>query len=76
MMTVTVKHSDGRVSIYNNIVSINLIDKSLCEQAAGRELSDKELKYISNAIDGCEYFPIFSDLEQIVEEMNREVNNA
>ena len=76
MMTVTVKHSDGRVNTYNNIVGIDLIDKSLCEQAAGRELSDKELKYISNAIADCEYFPTFSDLEQIVEEMNREVNNG
>lgn len=75
MMTVTVRHSDGRVNIYDDVVGIDLIGKDQCEQIAGRELSDEEVKYISNAILDCAYFPNDTDLAQIIEEMNREVNN-
>lgn len=76
MMRVTVTHSDGRTNVYDDIVGIDLIGKDQCERVAGRQLSDEEVKYISNAISNCEYFPNETDLAQIIEEMNREVNNG
>ena len=76
MMTVTIRHSDGGIHVYEDVVGINFIDKDLCETVADRELSDKELKYIENAVDGCEHFPDDTDLEQIIEEMDKEEING
>lgn len=72
MMTVTIKHSDGREHTYEEVVGIDFIDKEFCEAVADRELSDEELKYLEHAIDGCEHFPDDTDLKQIIEEMDNE----
>lgn len=69
MMTITITHKDGTTSVYENIVGVNFIDKDLCEFVADRELTEDELDYIENAIDGCEHFPDDTDLEQIISDM-------
>lgn len=72
MFTVTITHNDGRTSVYEDVVGIDFIDKEFCETVAGRKLSDKELRWIENAIDGCEDFPNEFDLQQIIEEYDEE----
>jgi len=72
MFTVTITHEDGTSHVYEEVVGIDFIDKEFCEQVADRELTDTELNYIENAIDGCEHFPDHFDLRQIIEEMGNE----
>lgn len=68
MFTVTVTHEDGRTQVYEEVVGIDFVDKEYCELIAGRELSDKELKWVENAINGCSDFPDEQDLKQIIDE--------
>ena len=68
MFTVTITHDDGRVTTYEEVVGIDFIDKEFCETVAGHELSDEELKWVEDAIDGCSDFPDETDLKQIIDE--------
>ena len=72
MFTVTITHENGTTHVYEEVVGIDFIDKEFCEQVADRELTNKELDYIENAIDGCEHFPDHFDLKQIIEEMDND----
>ena len=68
-MTVTIRHEGREPVVYENVVGVDFIDKENCENAAGRELSSKELEKIGRAIDNCEYFPTETELKQIIEEL-------
>ena len=54
MVTITIKHEDGTIATYKDVVTFDFYDKEFCESIAGRELSKYELRQIEDAMDNTE----------------------
>lgn len=54
MVTITIKHENGNIATYEDVVAFDFYDKEFCEPIAGRELSKDELREIKDAMDDTE----------------------
>ena len=73
-MTVTINDEYG-IRTYEDVVAVDFIDKENCENIAGRQLSENELKKIRFAILPLPFLPQSEELALIVNEITNGLNS-
>ena len=71
MVTITIKHKNGTIATYEDVVAFDFYDKEFCESIAGRELSKDELREIEDAMDNTEdvtYDTVSQTVTEIIKE--------